>query len=116
MPAVRVKVRVMGVRRGRLGPPLDFKILAKKGCFLSFQGEKLISPLLAPLQEFWKNPLVALPGNNSSDAHGRSLGGSLATAKILCQKFVTNCTNMCHDVYLASGNPAFTCRGGGNHA
>jgi len=39
---------IMGVgRRGWI-----VKISAKKGCFLSFEWEKQISPLLAPL---WKN-------------------------------------------------------------
>jgi len=35
----------MGV--GEQGSPLDFGILSKKGCFLNFEREKKILPLLA---------------------------------------------------------------------
>jgi len=34
------------------------KFSAKKGCFLSFERENQISPLLAPLEKFRKTPLV----------------------------------------------------------
>jgi len=38
-------------------PPLDFENFNKKGCFLDFEWEKKqISPLLASLEKFWKNP------------------------------------------------------------
>jgi len=45
-------------------------ILAKKGCFSISRGKKQISPLLGPLEKFWKNPLLTPPGKNPSDAHG----------------------------------------------
>ena len=54
---------------GGSSPPLDFEIVAKEGCFLSFEWEKQISPFLAPIEKFWKNLLVASPGKNPSDAH-----------------------------------------------
>ena len=62
---------VMGVGNGGRGvrPLWILKISAKKGCFLSFEWEKQISPLLAPC---WKNlgkiPWCP-PGKNPSDAH-----------------------------------------------
>jgi len=44
---------------GWLGP-LDFEFFSKTGLFFSFEREKKqISPLLAPLEKFWKNILVA---------------------------------------------------------
>jgi len=44
---------------GRSWPsPWILTILAKKGCFVSFEWEKQISPLLVALEKFWKNPLV----------------------------------------------------------
>jgi len=46
-----------GRRKGGPRPPWILKISAKKGCFLSFEWEKQISPLLAPKEKFWKNPL-----------------------------------------------------------
>jgi len=46
-----------GRRKGGPRPPWILKISAKKGCFLSFEWEKQISPLLAPIEKFWKNPL-----------------------------------------------------------
>jgi len=42
-------------------PLWNFEITAKKGCFLRLSGKERISPLLAPLSKFWKNPLVAPP-------------------------------------------------------
>jgi len=62
----------MGVGRravGGLGPPWILKISAKKYCFLSFEYEKQISPLLTPLQKFCKNSLVTSPWKKPSDAH-----------------------------------------------
>jgi len=64
----------MGVGKGEEGAkvtPWILKILAKKRCFLDFEWENQISPLLAPL---WKNiekPLSAPSplGKNPSDAH-----------------------------------------------
>jgi len=37
--------------------------------FLVSSGKKQISPLLPPLEKFWKNPLVPPSGKNLSDAH-----------------------------------------------
>jgi len=31
-------------------------------------GKKQIAPFFPPLEKFWKNPLLALPGKNASDA------------------------------------------------
>jgi len=58
-----------GIREGQ-GLPLEFENSAKKGCFLSFQGEKtnfttLISPTKI-LEKYLSGP----PGQNLSDAHG----------------------------------------------
>jgi len=45
-------------RKGGRGG-LNFDIFCKKGCFLIFEWENQISPLLVPpLEKFWKNPLV----------------------------------------------------------
>jgi len=44
---------------------LDFEIFSKKSGILSFELEKQISPLLTPLEKFWKNHLVAPPGKKS---------------------------------------------------
>jgi len=57
---------LMGVGREGRGSrtPLDFEIFSKKGVF--------ISPLLTPLEKFWKNPLVPPPEKNPSDAHVRT--------------------------------------------
>jgi len=51
----------MGVGRGEGGssPRLEFENFSKKGVFLVWSRKKQISPLLAPLEKFWKNPLVA---------------------------------------------------------
>jgi len=63
----------MGVGRGDMGAKvtLDFEFFGKKGCFPWFRvGKNNISPLAAhPLETFRKNPLVAPPGKNPSDAH-----------------------------------------------
>jgi len=49
---------------------LNLKSSAKKAVILVSGSKNQISPLLAiPLKTFWKNPLVALPGKNPSDAH-----------------------------------------------
>jgi len=45
------------------------KFLAKKVVFFVFSGKNQISPLLAPLEKFRKNPVVAATGKNPSDAH-----------------------------------------------
>jgi len=45
---------------GRVGlGSLDFEIFSKKGDSLSFEWKKQISPLLAPMEKFRKNLLVA---------------------------------------------------------
>jgi len=51
----------MGVGRGAVGALVtsDFENFSKKGCFLSLQREKKISPLLAPPRKILENPLVA---------------------------------------------------------
>jgi len=47
----------MGVGGGEQGSPLDFGILSKKGCFLNFEREKKILPLLAiPWKKIGKIP------------------------------------------------------------
>jgi len=38
--------------------PLDFEILANKGCFISFEWEKTNFTTFDPLEKFWKYPLV----------------------------------------------------------
>ena len=52
-------------------PPLDFEIFfADKGCFPSFEREKLNSSFLPLLEKFRENSLVAPPPEkNLSDAH-----------------------------------------------
>jgi len=61
----------MGVGRGSRGTkaPLDAENIIKKGYFLSFEREKSTFTTVAPLEKFWKNPLVAPPGRNLSDTH-----------------------------------------------
>ena len=60
----------MGVGRGGLGPPWILKISANRGCFLGFDWEKTNFATFGHLiEKFWKNPLMAPPGKNSSDAH-----------------------------------------------
>jgi len=61
----------MGVGRGAGGPrpPLHFENFSKKGCFLSFEWEKINFTTFAPLEKIWKNSLVLPPGKNPSDAH-----------------------------------------------
>ena len=66
----------MGVGRKGQGGKTPFWILkfsAKKVVFLVLSGKKQFSLLLAPLEKFWKNPLVAPLGKNPSDAHVASL-------------------------------------------
>jgi len=50
----------MGVRRGWQGglTTVFGKFQQKKVVFLVSSGKKQILPLLAPLEKFWKNPLV----------------------------------------------------------
>jgi len=62
-----IKIGKHGVRRGSMGAKasLDFEIFSKKSGILSFELEKQISPLLTPLEKFWKNHLVAPPGKKS---------------------------------------------------
>jgi len=60
-------LRSMGVGMG--GRIL--KISAKKDIFLISSAKKQISPLLAPLEKFWKKFPSAPPGKNLSDAHGK---------------------------------------------
>jgi len=56
MSAVLVQhTATMSAGRGAGGV---FKISDKKGCFLSWERKKQISPLLPTLEKFWKNPLV----------------------------------------------------------
>jgi len=63
--------RVHGRRKGGASP-LDFENISKIGCFLSFEWEKTnFTTFGPPLEKFWKNPLVAPPGKNTSDAHTR---------------------------------------------
>jgi len=46
-------------RRGQEAfPPWILKISAKRGCFLSFEWEKITYHFWPPLEKFWKNPLV----------------------------------------------------------
>jgi len=53
---------------GRSWPRLGFENFSKKGCFLSFEWEKQISPLLATLQKnHLKKYTSGPPGKNSSD-------------------------------------------------
>jgi len=52
----------VGSGAGVLWPP-GFENFSKKGCFLSFEWEKQISPILAQ------------PRKNSSDAHGCNANG-----------------------------------------
>jgi len=54
---------------GGLYLPWILKFLAKKVVFFVFSGKNQISPLLAPLEKFRKNPVVAATGKNPSDAH-----------------------------------------------
>ena len=60
----------MGIGRGQedLGPTWILTILAKKIVFLVSSGKKQPSPLLTPLENFWKNALVP-PLKNPSDGH-----------------------------------------------
>jgi len=53
----------MGVGRGAGGPtpPWILKLSAKKVVFSISRGKKQISPLLAPLEKFWENPLLPPP-------------------------------------------------------
>jgi len=56
---VHLLLKDLGIGRGgkrEALAPLDFENFSKKGCFLSFEWEKQISPHLAPLEKFWKNP------------------------------------------------------------
>jgi len=48
----------MEVGRGHGGPrpPMDFEIFIKNVVFSVLSGKKQISPLLAPLEKFWKTP------------------------------------------------------------
>ena len=65
----------MGVGRGGRGakPPLDFENFSKKGCFLSFEWENQISPLLAPpCKNFGRIPWWPTPGKNPSDSHAHN--------------------------------------------
>jgi len=76
----------MGLGRGRDQGPLEFEnwhfpipFLAKKVVFLVSSGWKEISPLLVPswkifLANLWKNPQLAYPGKNPSDAHVTATG------------------------------------------
>jgi len=61
----------MGVGRGGSGGlgPLDFENFTKKGCFLSFEWEKQISPHLAPPGKILEKSPGASPGKNPADAH-----------------------------------------------
>jgi len=62
----------MDVRRGAGSglALLDFETFCKKGCFLSFQWEKINFTTFGPLlKKFRQNPLVPPPGKNPSDAH-----------------------------------------------
>ena len=56
-------------RGGALASPWIFKIAAKKGCFLGFERENANLTTFGPLEKFWKSPLVAPAGQQSSDAH-----------------------------------------------
>jgi len=64
-----VGVRVMGVERGGLGSWI-FKITAKKGCYLSLQGEKTNFTTFSPPTKILENSLVALRWQNPSNTHG----------------------------------------------
>jgi len=55
---------IMGVGMGA-APTWILKILAKKDVLLVSSGKKQSSPLLVPLEKFWKNPLVATPWKKS---------------------------------------------------
>ena len=48
--------------QGGLAPTWILTILAKKGCFLSFEWEKTYFTIFGPLHKFCKNPLVAPSG------------------------------------------------------
>jgi len=64
-------------KRWERGPwtPWILKISAKNGCFLSFEWEKSnFITFDPPLETVWKNPLMALPGKNPSDAHVQDEG------------------------------------------
>jgi len=64
----------MGVGRGGQGPPWILKLLAKKGCFFNFEGQKPnFTTFGPPWKKFWENPLLIPPGKNLSDAHGQQL-------------------------------------------
>jgi len=66
----------MGVGSSGFARPWILKLLAKKVIFLISKGEKQISPLLAPLENFLgKSPIApSPPGKNPSDAHVYSSG------------------------------------------
>jgi len=55
---------IMGVGRGALAP-LFLKILTKKGCFLSYEWEK-ISSLLTPLKKILPTPMIIEKNNKRS--------------------------------------------------
>jgi len=65
----------VGKRGGGALAPWILKSPAKKGCFLSFEGEKSnFDTFGPPLEKNWKNTLATPPGKNPSDAHDCKLG------------------------------------------
>jgi len=59
----------MGVGRGGAWLPRILKLLAKRGCFFNFEGQKTNFTVFGPpWKEFWKNPLLPPPGKKPSDA------------------------------------------------
>jgi len=47
--------------------------------------KKLISPLLFPIENVWKNPLVAPPGKNPSDAHATGSFALVSVATVFAE-------------------------------
>jgi len=54
-------------------PSRNLKILAKKVVLLISSGKTNFTTFAAPLEIFWKNPLVAPSGKNPSDAHASNI-------------------------------------------
>ena len=98
-----------GRRKGGGRTPLDFENFSKKGVFLVSNGKSKISPLLAPLEKFWKNPLVPPLWKKSFRCPCSPLQTRLLPSKHFGCKICTNNINSRFYILNDSRTTKFAC-------